>query len=342
VAAVAFGMWQYDIFPNETESDRQLVFELDEIFAVCALGFALFAWSRLRAQRREIRRRRAAEQEARTLAMEDPLTGLPNRRQFDEALKAAVAAPPGADAVHAVLMMDLNGFKRINDLYGHPTGDEALVQVASRLRRAVRDGDMVGRLGGDEFAVLATHLTGPEAAATLALRIIEALQSPVPIDSGEHVLGAGIGIALAPVDGTDAETLMRKADIALYRAKETGTSTLRFFEEEMDHHLREREALERDLRSTLKASALDIAYQPRIDLKTGAVTGFEASPRWIRNEVAELDLARLVAIAETAGCSTPFSIIFSAGRAGPRWAGPKPSPLQSACPRPFSRIRPWA
>jgi diguanylate cyclase (GGDEF)-like protein len=301
VGAAAFGVWQYDAFPNESDAARQLIFELDEIFAVSALGFALFAWSRLRAQRREIRRRRAAEEEARTLAFEDPLTGLPNRRQFDAALRTALAAPPGADAVHAVFVLDLNGFKRINDLHGHPIGDEALVQTALRLRQAIRDGDIVARLGGDEFAVLARHLPGPDAAATLAIRIIEGLRDPVQTGSGDHLVGTGIGIALAPVDGADAETLLRRADIALYRAKALGTSALRFFEEEMDHHIRERDGLERGLRAALDASHLDVIYQPRIDLKTGAVTSFEATPRWMHPDYGELDAARLVAIAETAG-----------------------------------------
>jgi len=301
VIAAGFGIWQFDVFPNESVVERDLTFELDEIFAVCALGFALFGWSRLRAQKREIGRRRAAEEEARALAFEDTLTGLPNRRQFDAALKAALAAPPGADAVHAVFMLDLNGFKRINDVHGHPTGDEALIQTAIRLRKAIRDNDMVARLGGDEFAVLAHHLAGAEAAATLALRIIDALKDPVPTGAGEHSIGAGIGIALTPADGADAETLLRKADVALYRAKAAGQSALRFFEEEMDHHIRERDTLERGLRTAIGTSKLEVIYQPRIDLKSGAIISFEATVRWMHDLYGELDTPRLIAIAETTG-----------------------------------------
>ena len=301
VIAALLAVWQLDVFPNETMRVRETVLELDEVFAVCALGFGLFAWTRMCAQGREVRRRRAAEDEARALAFEDPLTGLPNRRQFDAALKAALAAPPGADAVHAVLMLDLNGFKRINDVHGHPVGDEALVQTALRLRRAVRDNDLVARLGGDEFAVLARHIAGAEAATGLALRIIEALEPPVRAGGSEHQMGAGIGIALAPLDGADAETLLRKADVALYRAKAEGVSALRFFEEEMDQHIQERDQLERDLRAAIGSDALEVLYQPCVEIRSGRLTGFEAAAQWRHPRLGVLDAWRFIPIAETAG-----------------------------------------
>jgi diguanylate cyclase (GGDEF)-like protein len=300
VVAALFGAWQYDVFPNEAAGTKDLIFELDELFAICALAFALFSWSRLRAQRREIRRRRTAENEARSLAFEDTLTGLPNRRQFESALKVALASPPGADVVHAVMMLDLNGFKRINDIYGHPIGDEALIQTALRLRKAVREGDMVARLGGDEFGVLARHLDGSEAAAGLAMRIIEELESPVQTGAGEHLVGAGIGIALIPIDGGDVETLIRKADVALYRAKAEGQSSLRFFEEDMDRIIRDRHRLESGLREAIGTLALEVTYEPCIDLKSGNISGFEAAPRWIHEKHGVLDFSRLNAIAESA------------------------------------------
>ncbi len=208
---------------------------------------------------------------------------------------------PGAGAVHAVFMLDLNGFKRINDMYGHPAGDEALVQTAIQLRKAMRDADMVARLGGDEFAVLALHLSGAEAATSLALRIIDALKAPVPAGGAEHVVGAGVGIALAPVDGTDADTLLRKADVALYRAKAEGVSALRFFEAEMDRHIRERDRLERDLRTAIGTDALTVLHAPRVDLQSGTIASFEAAPRWIHPELGELDAVRLFPIAENSG-----------------------------------------
>jgi len=321
VAAGLLAAWQFDIFPNETANVREGVLEFDEIFAVCALGFALFSWTRMRAQMREVRRRRAAEAEARALAFEDPLTGLPNRRQFDAALKHALAAPPGADAVHAVFMLDLNGFKRINDLHGHPVGDEALIQTAHRLRRAVREDDMVARLGGDEFAVLARHLSGAEAATGLARRIIDMLGPPVTAGGGEHQMGAGIGIALAPLDGTDAEALLRKADVALYRAKAEGVSALRFFEPEMDQNIKARDRLERDLRAAIGSAALEVLYQPSIGLGSGRLAGFEAVILWRHPELGALDAGRIIPIAEAAGLipSLTDDLLSRACREAVRW-----------------------
>jgi diguanylate cyclase (GGDEF)-like protein len=300
VIASSLALWQYDAFPNSSAATKQLIFELDEIFAVTTLGFALFSWSRLRAQKREVRRRRAAEAEARALAFEDTLTGLPNRRQFEGALKTALEALPSADAVHAVMLLDLNGFKRINDMYGHPVGDETLIHTASRLRRAVRDGDLVARFGGDEFAILARHLAGPEAASALAVRVIDALKSPIRTEAGEHRVGTGIGIALLPADGADAETLIRKADVALYRAKSEGRSAFRFFEDEMDRTIQERDRLERELRGAVGTSALRNTYQPQVDLGTGEVIGFEALPTWDHPSLGSIDANRLLAIADSA------------------------------------------
>ena len=293
--------WQYDIFPAQPLRVQGEMIELDEGLALLALASALFAGSRLRAQRRESRRRAAAEAEARALAFEDPLTGLPNRRQFDDALKAAIDAPPRAGAAHAVLMLDLNGFKRINDIHGHPIGDEALIQVAARLRMAVRGDDLIARLGGDEFAVLSRHVAGPEAATGLALRIMEYFEEAVPAGRGRHWLGIGIGVALFPQDGSHARDLVRKADVALYRAKQEGHSAVHFFEQEMDVRLRERERLETDLRAAIGTAALRPFYQPLVDIRTGVIVGFEALARWNHPERGELEPARFIPIADDTG-----------------------------------------
>src|SRR5262249_8856652 len=134
--------------------------ELPLLGAVLSIGMLIFSWRRWREQKREAQKRLIAEQDARRLAMQDPLTGLPNRRQFAEALNAALAAPPRAGAAHALLMLDLNGFKQVNDVYGHGAGDQVLIVVGQRLLGLIRQGDMVARLGGDEFAILAHHLAG--------------------------------------------------------------------------------------------------------------------------------------------------------------------------------------
>lgn len=305
VAVAAFVAFEVDLFVTESQrSAREMALELDEIMVLATLltgGLLTFAFRRLREQRREMQRRIEAEAEARALAFEDPLTGLPNRRRFDDALRAALAAPPRIGGAHAVLLLDLNGFKRINDLYGHPVGDEALIQVSARLRRAVRDGDLVARLGGDEFAILAQHVAGPDAAAGIALRVIDELKAPVLAGGQEHTIGAGVGLALTPQDGDVAEQLMRKADVALYRAKGHGVSALRFFEADMDVRLQERDRLERDLRAAIGTDALRPHYQPIVALKTGRIEAFEALARWRHPDLGEIQPDRFIPIADDCG-----------------------------------------
>ena len=300
-----FYAYEVDVFanaPGEPVHERTL--ELDEVLAISALvclGMTIFAVRRLLEARRETARRMDAEREARNLALHDVLTGLPNRRQFDEALAAACASPPRAGASHAVLMLDLNGFKRVNDVFGHPVGDEVLIHVSTRLSRAVRSGDLLARLGGDEFAILATHIGGPESATGLALRVIESLKRPVTAGGREHVIGSAIGVALTPQDGSDPAELVRKADIALYRAKDQGVSAMRFFEEEMDAHVRERDLIERELRAAIEAHAITPFYQPLVDLGSGRIRGFEALARWTHETLGEIKPERFIPVAEDAG-----------------------------------------
>jgi diguanylate cyclase (GGDEF)-like protein len=226
---------------------------------------------------------------------------LPNRRQFDEALKAALQAPPAAPEAHAILMLDLNGFKRINDVHGPPVGDEVLIHLGSRLLRAVRDGDLVARLGGDEFAVLARNVAGPEAATTIARRIIEGLATPIPAGGVRHPVGAAIGIALSPRDGATGEEMLRKADVALYRAKTERICGLRFFEPEKDARLRERESLEIALRRAVADDGMIVRFKPAIDGRSGEVTAFEALTEWTDPELGEVVPDRFMPIAEDIG-----------------------------------------
>lgn len=189
----------------------------------------------------------------------------------------------------------------MNDVFGHGTGDEVLIQVAGRISRAVREGDLVARLGGDEFAVLALHIAGAEAATGLARRIIESLQTPIRTGRTEHSVATAIGIALTPQDGIGHEEILRKADIALYRAKGQGRSALRFFEEEMDAHVRERDNIERALRSAISSHDIVPFYQPLMDLRTGRLRGFEALARWSDDRLGAIGPDRFIPIAEDTG-----------------------------------------
>ena len=164
--------YQYDIFSNGADSRREHIIELDEAVALVGLfcvGLLDLSWRLLLAQRREVARRIAAERRGARTGAPGLLTGLPNRRQFDQELRAAIAGPPRTGGAHAVFLLDLNNFKHVNDVYGHGVGDEVLINVAMRLRRAIREGDLVVRFGGDEFAILARQLAGAEEATSIAL-----------------------------------------------------------------------------------------------------------------------------------------------------------------------------
>jgi diguanylate cyclase (GGDEF)-like protein len=308
IAVILVGLYltlEYDIFKNsDGVSVHERTIELDEALllgGIMALGLLAFSVRRYVEQRRETARRIAAEQLVRTLAFKDPLTGLANRRQFDDALKAAAAAPPREGAVHALILLDLNGFKQINDVYGHGIGDQVLTIVAQRLLGAMRDGDLAARLGGDEFAILALHLVGPEAATSVALRVIEALKEPIAAGSVKHQVGAGIGISLIPGDAVTPEQALRKADLALYRAKEERRSAVHFFEDDMDKRVQERQQLVEELRIAVASESIRAHFQPSVQLKTKRIIGFEVVPRWIHPSFGEIMPDRFIPIAEECG-----------------------------------------
>lgn len=323
---MTFAGLSVDIFANTGKhTPKATTLELDELLAVVAVFFLGLLWAvrRLIRERRQAAERLSHEREIRALALNDALTGLPNRRYFEDALNKAVMSPARAGASHAVLLLDLNGFKLVNDIYGHAAGDELLIHVAGRLSRAARQGDVVARLGGDEFGILATHLPSSEAATGIALRVLESLASPVITAFGEHVVGTAIGIALTPEDASVPSELLRKADIALYRVKEDKISGLRFFEAEMDAKVREREQLERELRVAIQEGTITTVYQPLIDLKTGAVRAFEALARWHHPLLGKIPPARFIAIAEDANLIAPLTdmLLVQACESAREWDG---------------------
>jgi diguanylate cyclase (GGDEF)-like protein len=239
------------------------------------------------------------------MARHDILTGLSNRLHFRE--RAEEALPllrRGED--FAVLCIDLDHFKEVNDTLGHPSGDKLLKLVADRLGQNVRETDILARLGGDEFAVVQTMLQQPEEVTVLASRIIEVLSKPYEVDGHEVVVGASIGIAIAPGDGDDPDQLLKNADMALYRAKADGRGMFRFFEAEMDARLHARRKLEMELRKAVAQNEFAVYYQPIVDLKDNQVTAFEALIRWNHPERGLVMPDEFIPVAEKLGLIAPI------------------------------------
>src|SRR4051794_1513900 len=251
----------------------------------------------------DITERRRAEAKISYMAMHDGLTDLPNRLLF---VQQVANHHLDRGRRFAVLYLDLDRFKDVNDTLGHPFGDKLLEQVGTRLRGCVRRSDTVARLGGDEFAVLQGNLTERSATAFLADRIVDTLGAPFDLDGHHVVIGVSIGIAIAPVDASDTVQLLKSADLALYRAKADGRGTHRFFEPEMHLHVQARRALEIDLRRAIANDEFVLHYQPLVNLRTGAINGFEALIRWNRTERGMISPADFIPFAEETALIVPI------------------------------------
>jgi diguanylate cyclase (GGDEF)-like protein len=231
----------------------------------------------------------------------DGLTGLPNRALFGDRLSRALAHARRNDVPVAVMVVDLDRFKGVNDSLGHAAGDELLRHAAQRMRACVRDEDTVARLGGDEFALLLPHVSGIEGAVAAARRLLAAFAEPVELAGQPVVASPSIGISLFPQDGDDAEAIMAGADAAMYRAKERGRNTFEIFSPALRREANEHVALEAAMRRGLAASEFVLHYQPKVDLRTGRITGAEALVRWNHPEKGLLYPGSFVPLAEQTG-----------------------------------------
>jgi len=231
---------------------------------------------------RDVTEREHSARLIRHQAMHDTLSGLPNRLQFSEALERAVGHAGSNGGCLAVLFVDLDHFKRVNDTLGHDFGDQLLKCAAQRLSACVRDGDLIARWGGDEFTVLVPRIPGPAEAASLAQRILQAFEAPFLLGDMSLQISASIGVASYPADGDDGQALLRKADMALYRAKEEGRNAFECYRESSFADIGSRGglALETDLRRAIERGELLLHYQPQIDTRTGLITGVETLARW--------------------------------------------------------------
>lgn len=248
----------------------------------------------------DITETRRSEDRIAYLASYDPLTCLANRALFGAQAEAECKRAARLNAACALLYLDLDGFKIVNDTFGHRFGDLLLQQVARRLRTAVETGDLVARLGGDEFAILASRLDEP-AAVVLAARLIAAVSTPYAIEGIQVEIGASVGIAMAPRDAQDLESLMGKADLALYRAKSDGKGQTSVFEPALERAIRARRDLETDLKTAIAQGGLDLHYQPLVNLTEGRVRAFEALLRWSSPARGFVSPAEFVPVAEACG-----------------------------------------
>jgi diguanylate cyclase (GGDEF)-like protein len=254
----------------------------------------------------DISERKAAEEQIEFLAYHDALTGLPNRRLAMDRLELALAYAERSQTKAAVLFLDLDNFKTINDCFGHAIGDELLKVVATRLRECTRDTDTISRQGGDEFLILLANVCDADTVTGIAVKVLEIVDKTIHIEGHELSTSLSIGISVYPDDSKDINTLLNLADTAMYHAKEAGRNAYRFFTEQMNIDAHEHQHIRVGLRRALDKCEFVLHYQPQIDLASGAIVGVEALIRWNHPEHGLLLPGRFIPIAEESGLIVPM------------------------------------
>ncbi|MBA3912937.1 MAG: diguanylate cyclase [Acidobacteriales bacterium] len=277
-------------------------------------------------QRRE-KEKKCFQSQLQLQASNDALTGLPNRRLFADRLAQNLAVAQRENRTLALLYIDLDGFKLVNDSLGHATGDALLVQVASRLQSRVRLSDTLARLGGDEFTVILGSLHTREEAMLVARVLLEVLAMPFTINGQSLTIGASIGISIFPTDATDPSDLMQQADSAMYAAKRNGKNCATFFTAELGSLVRERLNLENQLRNAIACGQITVHYQPEFDVRSRRLTRFEALARWTHPTLGEIPPTKFIPIAEESGLIVPLGA-YILEPAPKLYAGRVPAPIR--------------
>ncbi|HUO43752.1 MAG TPA: EAL domain-containing protein [Burkholderiales bacterium] len=264
------------------------------------------SWELAQIRRREVEAQMAHAERVEYLAYHDGLTGLPNRSLFSKLLEQGINQARRHDRRLAVIFLDLDRFKQINDTLGHDAGDALLQETAKRLTTCLRDSDTVARLGGDEFVALLPELEKEEYAATVARKILSATAKPFTLAGHELRITASVGIGIYPKDGEDEQTLTKNADVAMYQAKSEGKNNFQFYSKEMNKNSLQRLALESDLRRALERGEFRLHYQAKRDLRSGRITGMEALLRWQHPDLGTVQPMQFIPLAEETGLIVPI------------------------------------
>jgi diguanylate cyclase (GGDEF)-like protein len=312
--------WRANVAVSKEPTDSIVELRNGKTFKIRHRPMADGGWV---ATHEDITEQRQSEVKIEYMAHHDALTDLPNRVLLNERLEQALSQSVHRQEMLAVHHLDLDQFKAVNDTFGHPAGDKLLKMVADRLRGLTRETDTIARMGGDEFVVVHAPIADPAETTALAQRIIALISQPFDLDGHQVTIGASIGIAVGPSDGLRPDLLLRNADLALYRAKDDGRGTFRFFEPAMDLQMQTRRIMERDLRKALPAGEFELHYQPVVNLASGDISGFEALIRWNHPSKGMISPAAFIPLAEETGFIVPIGewVIREACATAAKWPG---------------------